>query len=135
MSYIKDHIQGILDTKKMITMIRKGFFCPNMKKEVENYLARCLECQQVKAERQHLAGLLQPLPILEWKWETISMYFIIDISNNFQQHDSIMVVVVKLRKDAHFIHVKYTYKFVNIAYIFMKELFRLHGVPKVIVSV
>ena len=44
-----------------------------------------------------------------------------------------MVVVEKLSKAAHFIPVKSTYKAVNIAYIFMKEIFRLHGVQKVIV--
>ena len=45
-----------------------------------------------------------------------------------------MVIVDKLSKDAHFIPVKYTYKFINISYIFMKEIFKLHGIPKVIVS-
>ena len=45
-----------------------------------------------------------------------------------------MVVVEKLSKVAHFIPVKYTYKVVNIAYIFKKEIFRLHGVLKVVVS-
>ena len=45
-----------------------------------------------------------------------------------------MVVVDKLGKVAHFIHVKSTYKDVNIADIFMKEKFRLNSVPKVIVS-
>ena len=45
-----------------------------------------------------------------------------------------MVIVDKISKDAHFIPVKSTYKVVNIAYIFMKDIFRLHGVPKVIVS-
>ena len=45
-----------------------------------------------------------------------------------------MVVVDKLSKAAHFIPIKSTYKVVNIAYIFMKEIFKLHGVPKVIVS-
>ena len=44
-----------------------------------------------------------------------------------------MVVVEKLSKEAHFMSVKYTYKVVNIAYLFMKEIFRLHGIPKVIV--
>jgi len=45
-----------------------------------------------------------------------------------------MVVVDKLRKETHFIHVKSTYKAVNIDDIFMKEVFRLHGIPKVIIS-
>jgi len=45
-----------------------------------------------------------------------------------------MVVVDKLSKAAHFIPIKSTYKVVNIADVFMKEVFRLHGIPKVIIS-
>ena len=52
---------------KMITMIKKDFFCLNMKKKVAEYLACYIEFQQVKAEHQHTTGLLHPLPILEWK--------------------------------------------------------------------
>eukprot|EP00253_Pinus_taeda_P026320 PITA_26320 len=57
----------------MITVLQKEYYWPGMKRDVAEYLARCLECQQIKAEHQHPARLLQPLPILEWKWETISM--------------------------------------------------------------
>ena len=45
-----------------------------------------------------------------------------------------MVVADKLSKATHFIPVKSTYKVVNIADIFTKEIFKLHGVPKVIIS-
>ena len=62
------------------------------------------------------------------------MDFIRGLPNNFKHHDSIMVVIDKLSKEAHFIPIKYTYKVVNIADIFMKEIFKLHGVPKLIVS-
>ena len=118
----------------MIAMIRKDFFWPNMKKEVSEYLDHCIKCQQVKEEHQHPVGLLQPLPILKGKWEIISMDFITDLLKNFREHNSIMVIVDKLSKASHFIMVKSTYKVVNIANIFMKEIFRLHGVPKVIIS-
>jgi len=118
----------------MITMLRKDFFWPNMKNEVAEFLARCLECQQVKVEHQHPFRLLQPLPIPEWKWEIISIDFITGLPKNKKQNDSIMVVVDKLRKAAHFIPIKSTYKVVNIADVFMKEVFRLHGIPKVIIS-
>lgn len=120
--------------QKMLTMLRKEFFWPNMKSEVAEFLARCLECQQVKAEHQHPASLLQPLPIPEWKWEVISVDFITGLPKNRKQNDSIMVVVDKLSKAAHFIPVKSTYKAVNVADVFMKEVFRLHGIPKVIIS-
>ena len=61
------------------------------------------------------------------------MDFVTEIPRNFGQHDSIIVVVDKLSNIAHFIPVKSTDKAVNIADIFMKEIFRLHSVPKVIV--
>ena len=62
------------------------------------------------------------------------MDFITCLPKNFRQHDSIVVIVDNLSKSTHFIPVKSTYKDVNIENIFMKEIFRLHGVPKVIIS-
>jgi hypothetical protein len=62
--------------QKTITTLKKEYFWPGMKTKVVEYLARCLECQQVKVEHRHPAGLLQPIPIPEWKWEVISMDFI-----------------------------------------------------------
>ena len=118
----------------MITAIRKDYFWLGMKKNVVEYLAWCLECQQIKAEHQHLAGLLQPLPIPEWKWETISMDFITGLPRTKKGNDSIMVVVDKLSKAVHFIPVQSTYKAVQIAHLFMQNIFRLHGFPKVIIS-
>jgi hypothetical protein len=120
--------------QKMITTLRKQFYWPNMKNETVEYLSKCLDCQQVKVEHQHLTGLLQPLPIPEWKWEIISMDFITGFPKTQRQNDSIMVVIDKLSKSAHFIPVKSTYKVINIAEIFMKEIFRLHGIPKMVIS-
>ena len=105
-----------------------------MKNDAANYLARCIECQQVKTKHQHPAGLLQPLPIPEWKWEIISMDFITGLPKTNRKHDSIMVVVDKLSKVAQFILVKSTFKAINIADIFMKEIFWLHGITKVVIS-
>ena len=51
--------------QKMITATRKQFCWSGLKKYIANYLAKCLECQQFKAEDQHPAGLLHPLPIPE----------------------------------------------------------------------
>ena len=62
--------------QKMITMLRKSYLWTNMKNEFVEYIARCIECQQVKAEHRHPTSLLQPLPILDWKWEIINLDFI-----------------------------------------------------------
>jgi hypothetical protein len=120
--------------QKMITATRKQFYWSGLKKSIVNYLAKCLECHQVKAEHRHLTGLLQPLPIPEWKWETISMDFIIGLPKSTKQNDAIMVVVDKLNNSTHFVPVKSTCKVIDIANIFMKEIFRLHGMPKGIIS-
>ena len=134
MNYIKDRILVTQDTIKWLPATRKQFYWPGLKKDVAKYLAQCIECQQVKEEQRHPVGLLQPLPILEWKWETISMDFITGLPSSTKQNDAIMVVVDKLRKSAHFIPIKLTCKVIDIASIFMKEIFKLHGMPKKIVS-
>ena len=84
----------------------------------------------IKVEHQHPIGLLQPLPVPEWKWEVISMDFITGFPMTWRQHDSIMVVVDKLKKAAHFIPVKSTHKTDDIAKIFMKEIFQIAWISK-----
>jgi hypothetical protein len=88
----------------------------------------------VKVEHRHPTGLLHPLQILEWKWEVISMDFITGLPKTSKQHDAIMVVVDNLSKAAHFIPIKSTFKSIEISNVFMKEIFRLHGFPKTIIS-
>jgi hypothetical protein len=94
-----------------------------------------LECQKVKDEHKHPTGLLYPLPIPEWQWEVVTMDSIMKLPRTNKQHDSIMMVVNKLTKVTHFIPVKLTHKATNIDDISMREIARLHGIPKTIVSV
>ena len=62
------------------------------------------------------------------------MDFIMGLPKSKKQNDSIFVVVDKLSKETHFILVKSTYKVVHIVDIFLKDIFRLHGIPKQIIS-
>eukprot|EP00253_Pinus_taeda_P018120 PITA_18120 len=81
----------------------------------------------------HPAGLLQPLPILEGKWESISMDFITGLPM-VQGKDYIFVVVDRLTKYAHFFAISAHYTAAQVAELFFGEIFRLHGLPKTIVS-
>ena len=108
--------------QKTIATARKQCFWTGMKKDMDEYISRCMKCQQVKVEHQHPASLLQSLPVPEWKWEVTSMDFITGLPMTWTQHDSIMVVVDKFAKVAHFIPVKSTHKTNDIAKIFMKAL-------------
>lgn len=107
--------------QKMISAMRNEFFWPSMKKEVAKYLAKCLKCQQVKAKHQHPTGLLHPLPIPKWKWETISIDFITKLPRSRKHNDSIMVVVEKLRKYSRFIPVQSTYRVAQITKFFAEH--------------
>jgi hypothetical protein len=62
------------------------------------------------------------------------MDFITGLPRTGKQHDSIMVAVDKLMKYAHFIILKTTHKEANVVDIFIREISRLHGIPKTIVS-
>ena len=84
-------------------------------------------------EHTHLAGLLQPLPIPMQKWESISMDFIIGLPK-VQGRDCLYVVVDKLTKFAHFFAISSDYSAAQVAELFFREVFRLHGLPKTIVS-
>jgi hypothetical protein len=125
---------GHLGYQKTVAAVKNHYFWPGLKKEIIEYITRCMECQKIKAEHRHPAGLLQPLPIPDWKWDMVTMDFITRFPRTSKQHDSIMVVVDKLTKAAHFIPLKTTHREAYVADIFLKEVARLHGIPKTIVS-
>ncbi|GKV36288.1 hypothetical protein SLEP1_g44436 [Rubroshorea leprosula] len=88
----------------------------------------------VKAEHQKPGGQLQPLPIPEWKWEAISMDFIVGLPKTRRQFDAIWVIVDRLTKSAHFLVIKQKDPLDKLAKLYVQELVKLHGVPVSIVS-
>ncbi|KAL0549241.1 hypothetical protein IC582_013722 [Cucumis melo] len=114
--------------------LKRVYWWRNMKREVAEFVSRCLVCQQVKAPRQKPAGLLQPLSIPEWKWENVSMDFITGLPRTLRGFTVIWVVVDRLTKSAHFVPGKSTYTASKWAQLYMSEIVRLHGVPVSIVS-
>ena len=93
-----------------------------MKREVAEYVSKCLVCQQVKAERQKPSGLLQPLPIPEWKWEHITMDFVFKLPPITQRYDGIWVVVDRLTKSAHFLPIHEKFSPQKLAELFMNNI-------------
>jgi hypothetical protein len=118
---------------KMRADLKPLFFWKGMKDDIVNYVAICLECQQVKDEHRHPVGLLQPHAIPELKWKVISMDFIVGLPLMARRHDSIFIVVDTLTKSTHFIPVRTTYQTPDISRVFISEIVRLHGVPKRII--
>ena len=105
-----------------------------MKADISEFVSRCLTCQRVKVEHQRPVGLLQPLDIPVWKWDSISMDFITSLSKTFSGNDAIWVILDRLTKSAHFLAIKSTYTLDRLAQLYIQEIVRLHGIPKSIIS-
>lgn len=88
----------------------------------------------MKAEHQHPAGLLFPHAISEWKWDTISIEFIVGLLMSRYNHDAIMVTVDKLKKFDQFSLVKTTYAASAVARVYLDDIFRLHRILQKIIS-
>ncbi|KAL0540359.1 hypothetical protein IC582_024596 [Cucumis melo] len=119
---------------KMYQDLRCVYWWRNMKREVADFVSRCLVCQQVKAPRQRPAGLLQPLSVLGWKWKSVSMNFITGLPRTLKGYTVIWIVVDRLTKSAHFFSGKSTYTASKWGQLYMTQIVRLHGVPVSIVS-
>jgi hypothetical protein len=105
-----------------------------MKHKTTRYVSECDTCQKVKADYMKPGGLLQLLSIPEWKWDDISMDFIVGLPMTTHKFDSIWVIMDRLSKSAHFIPVNTSYKVQKYAEIYIARVLCLHGVPKMIIS-
>lgn len=126
-------IAGHFGVDKTLSMLQEHFYWPRMEKQVRNLISRCAACQQAKSRVQP-QGLYTPLPIPERPWEHVSMDFVLGLPRTQRRKDSIMVVVDRFSKMAHFIPCHKTDDATNVADLYFREVMRLHGVPKTIVS-
>ncbi|CAN4119765.1 unnamed protein product [Withania somnifera] len=105
-----------------------------MKKDIADHVSKCLNCRRVKYEHRRPGGLMQRLPIPEWKYERVTMDFVSGLSRTSRGFDSIWVIVDRLTKSAHFIPTHSSYSVERSARIYIREVVRLHGVPISIIS-
>jgi len=119
---------------KMYRDLKQYFWWDNMKREIAKYVDRCSTCQRVKAEHQCPVGELRTLEIPTWKWDSISMDFIMGLPLLASKKNAIWVIVDKLTKSAHFLLMHDTWGIERLAQLFVKEIVRLHDIPKDIVS-
>lgn len=125
-----DGHQGVLKTYQRL---KRCFYWQSMKQDIKKFVSKCAVCQQNKYETIAPLGLLQPFPIPEKIWTSISMDFIVGLPN-CKGKTMIMVVVDRLSKFAHFIALSHPYTAASIAHTFVEHVFKLHSMPSNIVS-
>ncbi|KAL5733264.1 hypothetical protein ACOSQ2_032956 [Xanthoceras sorbifolium] len=119
---------------KMYRDLRTQYWWSGLKRDVIEFVNRCMTCQRVKAEHQVPSGLLQPISIPEWKWDRITMDFVTGLPLTRSKQDSIWVIVDRLTKSAHFLPVRTDYSLDRLAELYIREIVRLHGIPASIIS-
>jgi len=119
--------------KRTLALLKTTYYWPQMRDEVESYVRTCLVCQQDKIEQQTPAGLLEPLPIPERPWESVSMDFITSLPKS-EGFGSIIVVVDRFSKYATFIPAPADCTAEETARLFLRHVVKLWGIPSNIVS-
>lgn len=118
---------------KTLQLVRRDFYWQGIKQAVINYVDGCHICKRAKPTRHQPYGLLQPLPIPERPWSSLSMDFIDQLPES-KGFDSILVVVDRLTKMAIFIPTYTTINSEQLAVLFIHHVFSKHGLPIDIVS-
>ena len=118
---------------KMYQDLKMSFWWYGMKRDISEFVTKCLVCQRVKVEHQVPSGLLQSIRIPEWKRDRITMDFVVGLSLTGRRHDSVWVVD-RLTKSAHFLPVRTDYSLDKLAELYIKEIVQLHGIPVSIIS-
>ena len=119
---------------KIYRDLRRQYYWSGIKRNVRDFVRRCLTCQQVKAEHQRPTRLLQRLEVAEWTWKHVTMDFVTHLPRTSCRHDAVWVIVYRLTKSAHFLAVRLTFTMEEFCRLYIREIVRLHGVPVSIVS-
>jgi hypothetical protein len=113
--------------------IKKLFAWPKLKQFVADFVSQCSVCQQAKPERVPYPGLLSPLPVPETAWQVVSLDFIEGLPKS-KKYNSILVVVDKFSKYAHFIPLSHPFTAMQIVVHYMESVSKLHGLPLAMIS-
>nr|GEZ99821.1 retrotransposon protein, putative, Ty3-gypsy subclass [Tanacetum cinerariifolium] len=114
--------------------LRDLYWWPGMKRDIAEYVSRCLTCSKIKAEHQKPLGLLQQPEIPECKWKKITMDLVTKLPRISDGYDAIWVIVDRLTKSTHFLPIREDYKMKKLARIYINEIVARHGVPVSIIS-
>ena len=125
---------GHLGAAKTLELAKRLCYWYGMDREIREYVTTCTSCQMNKSTTQPTPGLMQPLPIPDRPWSSVSMDFIVSLPRTAAGFDAILVVVCRLTKMVHFLPCTTNIDAPPTALLFFREVVRHHGMPQSIIS-
>ena len=119
---------------RTVQLLRRFFWWQSLDADCKKYVQGCDQCQRNKASTRKYAGKLMQHEVVTQKWQQVSMDFITHLPVTPAGNDSVMVVVCTLTKMAHFIACSEKMSSEKTAELYIKEVFRLHGWPQVLIT-
>src|ERR1700761_6071685 len=128
-----DSLAGHGGTAKTTELVSLQYYWPRMRETIKRYVRNCDICQRSKAVRHAPYGMLLPNEVPDQLWKSIAMDFITDLPNS-DGYDTILVVIDRLTKMSHFIPCTKNLDARQFATLFLKEIVRLHGIPRDVIT-
>ncbi|GAU50876.1 hypothetical protein TSUD_411060 [Trifolium subterraneum] len=126
-------IGGHMGVTKTLARLQANFWWDGMRKDIQQFIAQCSICQQMKYETKRTPGLLQPIAPPSAIWEDLSLDFITGLPPS-QDHVAILVVVDRFSKGVHLAPLTPQYTSLKVANVFFHTVCKLHGMPRSLVS-
>ena len=126
-------LAGHFGITKTLLAVQAQYYWPHLRRNVRRLVGRCSTCTIGKLTRQNSSQYLL-LPVPESPWQEVSLDFVLGLPRTRRQLDTILVVVDRFSKMAHFIACSRTTDAAHTTRLLFNEVVRLHGIPRSIVS-
>lgn len=125
---------GHVGRTKTLHNVQRHFWWPNMHNDVKSFVASCDSCQRNKSSNRKPPGLLKPLSIPHDTWQSVSLDLITSLPQTTSGATAIVVFVDRLSKMVHLAPCTDEVNAEQLADLFLQNIFKLHGLPRELVS-
>ena len=132
--YHESEFYGHSGGLRTMVLIKRDYVCSHLRHYVECYILSCDVCQAAKSRRVHTARQPRSLPVPDTKWHSVSVDWVSGLPTTTRGHDAIITVVIRFSKHGMFIPCRKDMTADDLVYVFLREVIRLKGCPRQIVS-